>query len=126
MNGDSEFVDNSGLNRLRALIAAFLVVVLLALGAGVTAVAYLALRAGEQSERNGELLEQVQDTNARLIDCTTPKGKCYEAGTARTGEAVVGINEATLKVIVAALSCQEDGLTDERELALCTTRRASD
>lgn len=61
----------------------------------------------------------------RIEDCTTPGRQCFEDQVARTGEAVAGINEGTLAVIVAALSCQADGITEERPLARCTVRRAS-
>lgn len=109
----------SGYQRLRALVAAFLVLSMLAVSAAIGGLIYLALN-------NRDLIEQVRTTNHRLIDCTTPGGDCYQQSQQRTGEAIVGINEGTLRVIAAALSCQADGLTDERELARCTTRRAAD
>jgi uncharacterized membrane-anchored protein YhcB (DUF1043 family) len=61
----------------------------------------------------------------RIEDCTTPGRQCFEDQAARTGAAVAGINEGTLAVIVAALSCQADGITDEQPLARCTANRAA-
>ena len=61
-----------------------------------------------------------------LVDCTSPGGDCFEAGQKRTGEAVGGINQSTADVIVAALSCQADGITGRRPLARCTAQRAGE
>ncbi len=60
----------------------------------------------------------------RIEDCTTPGRPCYEDAQRRTGEAVAGINQGTLAVITAALSCQADGITDQKALSRCTVRRA--
>lgn len=61
----------------------------------------------------------------RLIkDCTDPSGDCYQRGQKRTAEAIVGINEGTLHVVVAALSCQADGITEREALARCTIERS--
>jgi hypothetical protein len=76
--------------------------------------------------------QQTADTAAaaaraasRIEDCTTPGRQCFEEQVKRTGDAVAGINQGTLAVIAAALSCQADGITEERPLARCTARRAS-
>lgn len=61
----------------------------------------------------------------RIEDCTTPGRQCFEEQTRRTGKAVAGINQGTLAVIVAAISCQADGITEERPLARCTAKRAA-
>lgn len=63
-------------------------------------------------------------TSARVLDCTEVGGKCYEEQQARGAEFLTGINQGTLRVIVAALSCQEDGITGQRALARCTVRRS--
>ena len=110
--------------KVRALTAATLVLLLATVLVAISAVAYLTLRAANQSEDNGELLASVTATNDRLLDCTEVGGKCFEESNARTGAAVVGINDVTLAVIVAALSCQQDGITEQRSLAKCTARRA--
>lgn len=62
---------------------------------------------------------------ARIEDCTTPGRKCFEDQVSRTGDAVAGINQGTLAVIVAAIPCQADGITEERPLARCTANRAA-
>ena len=36
----------------------------------------------------------------------------------------MGINEGTYRVVVAAISCQEDGIVATRALARCTAERA--
>lgn len=118
--------------RLKALTAAFMVIAALALTAGITAVAWLALQSSQQSEestrqseQNYQVLQSIKDVNHRLIDCTEPGGECYRQGQSRTAKAVVGINEGTLRVIVAALACQESGVTGERALARCTAQHAA-
>lgn len=60
----------------------------------------------------------------RIEDCTTPGRECFDDSQRRTGEAVAGINQGTLAVIVAALSCQAEGITEQRALARCTVNRA--
>lgn len=61
---------------------------------------------------------------ARIEDCTTVGHDCYDEQQAQAGQFIKGINEGTLRVIVAALSCQADGVTGQRALARCTVRRA--
>lgn len=62
---------------------------------------------------------------AEQIDsCTNPEGDCYKRGQEQTAKAIVGINKGTLLVIVAALSCSADGITDQEQLARCTIERS--
>ena len=68
--------------------------------------------------------EQAARSVYRIEDCTTAGGECFEESQERTGAAVAGINQGTLAVIVAALSCQEDGVVGQRALARCTAHRA--
>ena len=124
-----------------ALARAAIVIGLVAFGFAAVASVYVSLQARDQSafntglirsakaqsETNTKLLNKVQALSDRLIDCTTPDGKCYAQGSKRTAEAVVGINEGTLKVIVAALSCQSNRITQppvdtQRDLLKCTIR----
>lgn len=69
--------------------------------------------------------EQAARSVFRIEDCTTEGGECFEESRRRTGNVVAGINEGTLAVIVAALSCQEDGVVGQRALARCTAQRAA-
>lgn len=117
--------------RVRALVAAALALLLVTALVSIGAVAYLTVRAADSSEEatsqsidNSVELRELQAISKRLVDCTEPGGACFEAAQKRTGEAVVSINEGTLAVIVAAISCQEDGITEKRALARCTVRRA--
>lgn len=110
--------------KLRALTAAFVVFLFAAVMVSLGAIGYLALRASTQSTQNGEVISQIKAVSDRLIDCTEPTGECAKESQARTAEAVVGINEGTLRVIVAALACQADGVTEQKELARCTVQRA--
>lgn len=117
--------------RVRALVAAALALLLVTALVSIGAVAYLTVRAADSSEEatsqsidNSVELRELQAISKRLVDCTEPGGECFEAAQKRTGEAIVGINEGTLAVIVAAISCQGDGITEKRALARCTVRRA--
>ena len=111
--------------KFKALFWAFIVVVAAAVLASMVALLYVALHAADQSKQNYELIQKVDETNDRLLDCTEPPGACYRAGEERTSSAVSGIGEGTFKIIVAALSCQQDGVTEEKPLANCTARRAA-
>ena len=111
--------------RLRALTSAFLVILSMALVLALTAVAYLALAASQQSMENGAVLNKIEGVNNRLVDCSVPGGKCFQESQDRTKQAVVGVNEGTLRVIVAALSCQEEGVTSQPALARCTVTRSN-
>jgi hypothetical protein len=117
---------------LAAMRAAF-VIGALALGATLMALVYLTVenrnlnelqvKQNAAIERQGIVIKKqgrdVQAISDRLLDCTDPKGKCYLEGQKRTGEAVAGINEITLKVVTAALACRDDGLTEYKELSKC-------
>lgn len=76
------------------------------------------------AERAKEAAENAARSAERIEDCTTPGRKCFDDSQKRTAEAIVGINEGTLRVIVAAISCQDDGITEQRALSICTVRRA--
>lgn len=78
-----------------------------------------------QARENAQIGRDARDAARRIVDCTTPGGDCYQEGQRRTTEAVVGINEGTLRVIVAALTCQAEGVTGQRPLAMCTAERAA-
>jgi hypothetical protein len=79
----------------------------------------------KRDEQTADLAADAARTADRIEDCTTPGRPCFEDQVKRTGDAVAGINQGTLAVIVAALSCQADGITEERALARCTARRAA-
>lgn len=110
--------------KLRGLTAAFIAVLSLALVLAVTAIGYIALQGTRSSAQNGEALQRIDEVNERLIDCNTPTGECFAESQKRTAKAVVGVNQNTLRVIVAALSCQESGVTGQRALSRCTVARA--
>lgn len=110
--------------KFKALMWSFLVVVFAAVLASMIALTYVALKSGEQSETNYQLIKKVNETNDRVLECTEPPGACYKAGEQRTGNAVQGITEGTFRIIVAALACQQDGIVEEKPLAECTARRA--
>lgn len=79
----------------------------------------------EAAEQAKLAAEQAARTAFRIEDCTTPGGQCFEQSQKRTGQAVAGINQGTLAVIVAALSCQDDGIVGQKALARCTAERAA-
>jgi hypothetical protein len=125
MTTASEDTETAQRAKYKGLFAAFLVFLVLAVIAVMTAVVYLLWHDQQQSEfiraqaiENGALSE-------RVLDCTEPGGECFEDGRERTAEAVLGINEGTFRTIVAALSCQADGIVEQRALARCTARRSS-
>lgn len=110
--------------RVRALTAAAIVMLVGVTFVSIAAVGYVALQGTRQSEQNAGLLTEVKAANARIIDCTTPGGKCLQEQDERMGTFSEGINEGTLSVIVAAISCQNEGIVGQRELARCTVQRA--
>lgn len=79
----------------------------------------------ERDKRTAATAADAARAAARIEDCTTPGRECFEAQQRRTGDAVVGVNQGTLAVIAAALSCQADGITEESALARCTARRVA-
>lgn len=79
----------------------------------------------ERDKRTAATAADAARAAERIEDCTTPGRECYEEQLRRTGDAVAGINQGTLAVIVAALSCQADGITEEKPLARCTAERAA-
>jgi hypothetical protein len=128
----SEETETDQRTRLKGLTAAFLVTLAFAVVAVLIAVVYLLWADHARAEKDEQLQEEIQrqavengELSERVLDCTEPGGECFEDSRKRTAEAVVGINEGTFRVIVAALSCQADGVTEERALARCTARRAS-
>lgn len=104
--------DIARMAKVRAATAVAILLMALATLIAMTAVAYLALRASDQSTDNGQQLKTVTAINERLLDCTEPGGKCYEEGQARTGEAVGMLIEdssassrVTRQVVVLAAVC---------------------
>lgn len=122
MNDDTQPLNREA--RVKALVMASIALLMFTTLLSVMAVGYLTLRSVQQSKSNGQEIEEIRKVGTRLIDCTEPGGECFQKGQERTQDAVVGINEGTLAVIVAAISCQEDGIIEERALARCTARRA--
>jgi hypothetical protein len=132
MTTDNEDLETDQRTKFKGLAAAFLVVLSFTVVAVLVAVVYLMWENHQRGERDEQLQEDIQQQavengalSERVLDCTEPGGECFEDGRQRTADAVMGINEGTFRVIVAALSCQEDGITEQRALARCTARRAS-
>ena len=78
----------------------------------------------QRAEDTRSAAEDAARTAQRIEDCTTPGRACFDENAERTAGAIVGINRGTLVVITAALSCQDDGITEQKALAKCTARRA--
>lgn len=74
--------------------------------------------------QNNRLAQQVNETNSRMSDCTTPGGKCYEDGRTRTSKAITDI----LRVNVYMAECSrlypgESGPEFDKELEACIYAR---
>lgn len=68
--------------------------VILALGMGA-----VVLISQYQLQRLGSVAADTKRNSDRLVDCTTPGGKCYEQGRSATGGAVGTINKVTISAI---------------------------
>ncbi len=77
----------------------------------------------QQSNQNGDIAKDVRHQTEAIESCTTPGGKCYEQGGKRTAEAIQTINEGTLRMVAAALSCEADGIEEQEALVACTIDR---
>lgn len=82
-----------------------------------------ALREGQKD--SAERGKAIVRSTELIEDCTQPDGECFQEGQRRTAEAVIGINDNNRATIAAALACQADGITEERDFARCIARRAS-
>lgn len=71
----------------------------------------------DQSKGNGATL-------ARLIDCTTPGGTCYEESNARTGVAIASINKYTLAAAWCARRVPRTA--PESQYRVCVTQWVAD
>lgn len=87
------------ISRIRYLI--ILTVIALLVMIFVSAAAWN--RVGVQNEQLLKIAASNEKELTLLIDCTDPKGQCYQEGQRRTGEAVGNINE----VIIAAVYCAD-------------------
>jgi response regulator of citrate/malate metabolism len=110
--------------RLRGLFYAFMIVTLAAMVVTMVAVLVIVNATNERGKDNKQIIESIQSTNQTILDCTRAPGKCYTEGTDRTAAAVTGINSATFRTIVAGISCQDDGITEEKALAECIAKRS--
>lgn len=103
--------------KYRGAVLAFLVLLTAGVLALSAAMIYVVDKAQKQSQENARTL-------AAVLDCTVEGGKCFKESSDRTAEAVTGIGDNTYRVIVAALSCEADGIVDEEPLARCVAQRA--
>lgn len=72
----------------------------------------------------GVVMLQVSQTNERVADCTTPGGRCYEDGRARTGSAVADLIRAEVAVAECARQWPgESGPAFDRKLEACVAER---
>lgn len=72
------------------------------------------------SLQNNQLSRQVRDANARVVDCTTAGGNCYEQGKARTGAAITAILRADIYVAECArLYPGESGPAFDAKMEAC-------
>lgn len=74
--------------------------------------------------QNNRLAQQVNQTNTRMADCTTPGGTCYSQGTARTGKAIGDIIRAEVYMAECArLYPGEAGPAYDKKLEACVYAR---
>lgn len=71
-----------------------------------------------RSNQNSEILRQTALTSARIADCTTVGGACYEQGVARQSDAI----RTLVRAIIYVAPCSQITDTDE-ELEDCVMRR---
>lgn len=74
--------------------------------------------------QNNQLAHQVQDTNERMADCTTPGGACYAQSTKRTGDAITDVLLGYVYVSQCArLYPGESGPAFDRKMEQCVFDR---
>lgn len=74
--------------------------------------------------QNYRLAHRIGETNARMADCTTPGGRCYEESRRRTGTAIADIIRAQIFMAECSrLYPGEAGPTYDRKLEACVTER---
>lgn len=61
--------------------------------------AYLTVNSQVQLQQLGKVASDTKTNSDRLVDCTTPGGKCYEQGRNATSGAVGTINKVTVSAI---------------------------
>jgi type II secretory pathway component PulL len=74
--------------------------------------------------QNNRLTERVSETNARMADCTTPGGACYEDGRARTRQAISDVVRVSVFVAQCArLYPGEAGPEFDAKMEKCVSER---
>jgi hypothetical protein len=74
--------------------------------------------------QNNRLSHEVAKGNARIADCTTAGGKCYDDGKKRTGSAIGDIIRAEIFMAECARQWPgESGPTFDRKLEACVAQR---
>jgi hypothetical protein len=110
--------------RLRGLFYAFMVVTLAAMVVTMVAVLAIVNATNERGKDSRKIIEAIALTNQQILDCTESPGKCYTDQNKRTAAAVTGINGNTFRTIVAGISCQDDGIVEDKALAECIAKRS--
>ena len=100
--------------RAKAARYAFLMLVGITLAAMLALLVLSVARTATAVDRIEELAELNRRNGDRVIDCTTPKGQCFEESQRRTGAAVGTINEIT---VLAAYCAHEH--ESEPEIRTC-------
>jgi hypothetical protein len=77
--------------------------------------------------QTNQVAHQVNQTNRRMADCTTPGGACYEEGRKRTGQAISDIIRAEVYMAECArLYPGDSGPAFDRKLEACVSGRLKD
>lgn len=77
-----------------AKIANYVLAVALAVMLG-----YILLNGQAQLQQLGKVAKDTKTNSDRLVDCTTPGGKCFEQGRSSTSGAIGTINKVTISAI---------------------------
>jgi len=113
--------------RIRPAVWAFVGVLtaLLVLGQFATLSGlYAESRADVRRDRaTAALTRSTAETARRIADCTEPTGVCYRRGQERTASVVGTLTASTQRIVAAALSCQADGVTEQKKLIRCIVER---
>lgn len=106
---------------MRALIVVAVAILLTVFGAGV----WLAVEIRATQLEGTPIGKKLLASSERVLDCTEPKGQCFQDGQARTADAVANINQVIILASACAVGLDSDLSVEDRqgEIQACVIDR---
>lgn len=99
-------------SRTQRRINAWVIGLVAVIGVMVVLMLWMLVKDGQRRAQSRELLKNNADLSARIADCTSVGGKCYEQGQLRLKGAIIQLTETNKAIVLCSKTTDSDAELD--------------